>query len=132
MKNINKKIVLVLSFLIAVQANARENNLVTVLKNIKTMSSVHGDDETEPQNKKTKKIAEIRSFHSVRKWKITIEFVDGEFMSKTISVKENSGRSAMETAFSEAEKYLETIDGIREYNVSPVSNNSFVLLIGGK
>lgn len=52
-------------------------------------------------------------------------------MSKTIVVKENSNLSALETAFLEAEKYVKTIEDIKNYEVSPVSKNSFVLLAGG-
>ena len=52
-------------------------------------------------------------------------------MSKTIVVQESSDLSALETAFLEAEKYMETIENIKNYEVSPVSNNSFVLLAGG-
>ncbi|WP_159025839.1 hypothetical protein, partial [Aquimarina sp. Aq78] len=62
---------------------------------------------------------------------ITIEYTDGGIMSKTIVVKENSNLSALETAFLEAEKYVKTIEDIKNYEVSPVSKNSFVLLAGG-
>lgn len=99
---------------------------------IKTIiTSVKKNTDTEPKSKKTKKAVENKSFHSIKKWKITIEYTDGGIMSKTIMIQESSDLSALETAFLEAEKYMETIDNIKNYEVSPVSKNSFVLLAGG-
>jgi len=100
---------------------------------------------TEPTNdkkggKKSKKEAQkeavaeekstVKSFHSIRKWKVTIEYTNGDRISKTIKVGEDSGISAMEAAFIEAERYLETMKGIKGYEVTPVSSNGIVLLAG--
>ncbi|WP_160112257.1 hypothetical protein [Aquimarina sp. AU58] len=132
MKNVNRVIIFVLNFLIIIQANAKETNRLAVVANDKTIiTSVKKNTDTEPKSKKTKKAIENKSFHSIKKWKITIEYTDGGIMSKTIMVQESSDLSALETAFLEAEKYMETIDNIKNYEVSPVSKNSFVLLAGG-
>ncbi|WP_132066252.1 MULTISPECIES: hypothetical protein [Aquimarina] len=132
MKNINRVIIFVLNFLIVIQANAKETNRLAVVANDKTIiTSVKKNTDTEPKSKKTKKAVENKSFHSIKKWKITIEYTDGGIMSKTIMIQESSDLSALETAFLEAEKYMETIDNIKNYEVSPVSKNSFVLLAGG-
>ncbi|WP_378173816.1 hypothetical protein [Aquimarina sp. SS2-1] len=72
----------------------------------------------------------VRNFHSVKKWKMTIEYNSGEVISKTITLNENSSISPMESAFMEAEKYMKTLKNVKSYNVSPVSGNSFVLLAG--
>ncbi|EZH75489.1 hypothetical protein ATO12_01535 [Aquimarina atlantica] len=132
MKNINRVIIFVLNFLIVIQANAKETNRLAVVANDKVIiASVKKNSDTEPKSKKTKKTVENKSFHSIKKWKITIEYTDGGIMSKTIVVQESSDLSALETAFLEAEKYMETIENIKNYEVSPVSKNSFVLLAGG-
>ncbi|WP_024769329.1 hypothetical protein [Aquimarina macrocephali] len=132
MKNINRAIIFVLNFLIIIQANAKETNRLAIAVNDKPIiTSVKKNIDTEPKNKKTKKVTKNKSFHSIKKWKITIEYTDGGIMSKTIVVKENSNLSALETAFLEAEKYMKTIEDIKNYEVSPVSKNSFVLLAGG-
>jgi len=94
---------------------------------------------TEPENDKKKNRKEktsikeksfsvSKNFHSLKKWKITIEFVNGEVINKTITLNENSAISSMENAFMEAEMHLKTLKNVKSYNVSPVSNNSFVLL----
>ncbi|WP_091405599.1 hypothetical protein [Aquimarina amphilecti] len=94
---------------------------------------------TEPINEKekTKKEKESvkeenslisRNFHSVKRWKITIEYTNGELISKTITLNEKSTTSPLELAFIEAEKYMKTLKNVKSYNVSPVSGNSFVLL----
>ncbi|MBG6129741.1 hypothetical protein IWQ47_000957 [Aquimarina sp. EL_43] len=132
MKNINRVIIFTLNFLIIIQANAKETNRLAVVANDKAIiTSVKKNTDTEPKSKKTKKAVENKSFHSIKKWKITIEYTDGGIMSKTIVVQESSDLSALETAFLEAEKYMETIENIKNYEVSPVSKNSFVLLAGG-
>ena len=80
-------------------------------------------------DKKDKTIhSSSRNFHSIRKWKMRIEYVNGDIISKTIQVGENSSLSAMETAFIEAEKYIKTLQKVRGYEVMPISNNRFVLL----
>ncbi|WP_062053831.1 hypothetical protein [Aquimarina longa] len=125
MKNIKRKIAIVLNFLIIIQANAKDINTRSFLPDtIRYTSSI----TEEPKEKEAKKETKVKSFHSIKKWKITVEFIDGGFMSKIITIKGNSALSPMQAAFEEAEKYLKTIEHIKEYNVSPVSNNSFVLL----
>ncbi|PKV51168.1 hypothetical protein ATE84_3240 [Aquimarina sp. MAR_2010_214] len=129
MKNSNRAIIFVLNFLIIVQANAKEANRLSLIANDKTITISEKEDiDTESKNKKPKKVAKDKSFHSIKKWKITIEYTDGGMMSKTIIVKENSELSPLETAFLEAEKYLKTTDNVSNYEVSPVSQNSFILL----
>ncbi len=71
-----------------------------------------------------------RNFHSVKKWKMTIEYTSGEVISKTITLDQNLSVSPMESAFVEAEKYMKTLKNVKSYNVSPVASNSFVLLAG--
>lgn len=73
-----------------------------------------------------------KNFHSVMKWKVTIEYNNGDRISKIIIVDDHSELSAMATAFIEAEKYLKTLKNIKDYSVVPISSNSFVLLAGGK
>ncbi|MDH7446600.1 hypothetical protein [Aquimarina sp. 2201CG14-23] len=90
------------------------------------------------KNKKTSKkknkedVVVSKNFHSIKKWKMTVEYNNGDVISKTIEIKEDSSLSAMESAFTEAEKYIKTLKKVKNYNVSPVSSNSFVLLAGGK
>ncbi|WP_271781915.1 hypothetical protein [Aquimarina algiphila] len=130
MKSIKRKIVVILSFLITIQANAKETNILSVLTNDKEIERVEEKkSRNEPKTKKIEKISKVTSFHSVKKWKITIEYTDGGFMSKTIIVKEATELSPLETAFAEAEKYLEAFNNVKEYSVSPISDNSFVLLL---
>ncbi|WP_159092269.1 hypothetical protein [Aquimarina sp. Aq107] len=73
-----------------------------------------------------------RNFHSIKKWKMTIEYSNGDIISKTIEINEKASSSAMELAFEETEKYIKTLKKVKSYRVSPVSANSFVLLAGGK
>ncbi|TSE11517.1 hypothetical protein [Aquimarina algiphila] len=130
MKSIKRKIVVILSFLITIQANAKETNILSVLTNDKEIERVEEKkSRNEPKTKKIEKISKVTSFHSVKKWKITIEYTDGGFISKTIVVKEATELSPLETAFAEAEKYLEAFNNVKEYSVSPISDNSFVLLL---
>ncbi|WP_109437528.1 MULTISPECIES: hypothetical protein [Aquimarina] len=130
MKSIKRKIVVILSFLITIQANAKETNILSILTNDKEIERVEEKkSRNEPKTKKIEKISKVTSFHSVKKWKITIEYTDGGFMSKTIVVKEATELSPLETAFAEAEKYLEAFNNVKEYSVSPISDNSFVLLL---
>ncbi|WP_271767698.1 hypothetical protein [Aquimarina algiphila] len=130
MKSIKRKIVVILSFLITIQANAKETNILSILTNDKEIERVEEKKScNEPKTKKIEKISKVTSFHSVKKWKITIEYTDGGFISKTIVVKEATELSPLETAFAEAEKYLEAFNNVKEYSVSPISDNSFVLLL---
>ena len=103
--------------------------------------SLEGYSNTNPENEKTKKekvnnkednISLNKNFHSIRTWKMTIEYTNGNIISKTIMSSENSSKSAMEVAFEEAEKYIRSLKNIKNYEVSPVSNNSYVLLVGNK
>ncbi len=98
-----------------------------------------GYSNTNPRNEKekTKKEKESvkeenslvsKNFHTVKRWKITIEYSNGEIISKTITLDKKSSISPMENAFTEAEKYIKTLKNVKSYNVSPVSGNSFVLL----
>ncbi|KAA1245309.1 hypothetical protein [Aquimarina sp. RZ0] len=92
-------------------------------------------NDKEKEKKKTKKEKEgntidSKSFHSIKKWKITIEYTNGDQISKTITVNEETSISVMEMAFLEAEKYTKTLKNVKGYMVSPVANNSFVLLAG--
>lgn len=79
-----------------------------------------GDNERAFRNK---------NLHSLKKWKITIEYTNGTIISKTIVVSEGSKLSALETAFAEADKYLDNKKNVKEYSISPVTNN-YVLLAG--
>ncbi|MFL1895177.1 hypothetical protein ACJRPK_05710 [Aquimarina sp. 2-A2] len=71
---------------------------------------------------------ESNNFHTVKRWKITITYTNGDILVKSISVKGNSKVSAMETAFSEAENYLKRLDNVEGYSVAPLANNEFFLL----
>ncbi|MFC5045493.1 hypothetical protein ACFSTE_18265 [Aquimarina hainanensis] len=82
----------------------------------------------EREKGKTKKESSSKNFHSVKRWKMTIEHTNGDIISKIITVKKNSNLSAMQTAFMEAEKHLEKLRNVKTYSVSPVSSNSYVLL----
>lgn len=97
-------------------------------------SGTDKEKEKKENNKESELSAEknsaLRNFHSVKKWKMTIIYTSGEVISKTITINENSSISTMDTAFSEAEKYVRTLKKVKEYRVSPVSGNSIVLLAG--
>lgn len=100
-------------------------------------ASSHSDlinekDKKEKKVEKEENALASRNFHSIKKWKMTIEYLNGDTISKTIEIDENASISAMEFAFIEAEKYIKTLKKVKSYNVSPVSRNSFVLLAGGK
>lgn len=70
-----------------------------------------------------------KNVHSLKKWKIMILYTNGNKISKTIVVGKNSKKSALDTAFEEAEKYLKNEKKIKEYTVTPVTN-SYVVLAG--
>lgn len=116
------KILLATAVLCATMATGNTTNSTLSFKN---------DKEKKEKKKKSEKTTSVRNFHSVNKWKITIDYKNGERISKTIVVKENSNKSALETAFSEAEKYLKKSKNIKDFSVTPVSGNSYVLLAGG-
>ncbi|MDY8135877.1 hypothetical protein [Aquimarina sp. 2201CG5-10] len=83
---------------------------------------------TDPKKRVKKEVRKTKNFHSIKKWKMTIKFSNGNVISKTIVVQDDSNMSAMETAFVEAEKRLKTFKNVKWYDVTPVSNNSYVLL----
>jgi len=58
--------------------------------------------------------------HSIKKWKITIVYTNGKILSKTVSAKKNSSKSALDNTLDEADKYLKKIKRIKEYKISPV------------
>ncbi|MFD2562392.1 hypothetical protein [Aquimarina rubra] len=89
-------------------------------------------EKTKKEKKSVKEESSLvsKNFHSVKRWKMTIEYTSGEVISKTITLDKNSSVSPMESAFMEAEKYMKTLKNVKSYNVSPVSSNSFVLLAG--
>ncbi|WP_109300874.1 hypothetical protein [Aquimarina sp. AU474] len=93
---------------------------------------------TEPTNSKEKNATEKKkdggegtfenkNVHSVKKWKINIEYTNGSVISKTIVVDKDSDLSALETAFMEAEKHLKDVKNIKDYSISPVTS-AYVLL----
>jgi hypothetical protein len=95
----------------------------------KTELTTDKKEKTERKKEVEKKTSQNKNVHSVKKWKITIEYVNGNTISKTIVVSKNSRLSALETAFEEAEKHLKNIKNVKEYNISPVTS-SYVLLAG--
>ncbi|MHA7059184.1 hypothetical protein ACWGOQ_0018300 [Aquimarina sp. M1] len=93
----------------------------------------------EKEKKKKEKAKELvksslasKNFHSIKKWKMTVEYINGDVISKTIKIDDVISSSAMELAFIEAEKHIKTLKKVKTYTVSPISGNSFVLLAGGK
>ncbi len=70
-----------------------------------------------------------KNLHSVKKWKMTIEYANGTIISKTIVVNKNSELSALETAFKEADKHLDDMKNVKDFSISPVPS-SYVLLAG--
>ncbi len=97
-----------------------------------TTEPVNEKEKTKKEKKSAKENNSLisKNFHSVKRWKITIEYTNGEQISKTITLNERSTVSPLESAFVEAEKYMKTLKNVKSYNVSPVSGNSFVLLAG--
>lgn len=73
--------------------------------------------------------AKKKNMHSIKKWKMTVEYTNGNTISKTIVVSKNSKLSALETALEEVDKYLKNIKDVKDYSISPVTN-SYVLLAG--
>lgn len=93
------------------------------LENEKERKTTKKEDEGKPELKSSSK-----NFHTIKKWKMRIEYTNGDIISKTIEVAENSSHSAMESAFLEAEKYIKTLSQVKWYEVVPVSKNKYVLL----
>ncbi len=79
--------------------------------------------------RKKEDASQNKNAHSLKKWRITIEYTNGNVLSKTIVVNKNSKLSALETAFKEADKHLKDIKNVKEYSISPVTN-SYVILAG--
>ncbi len=79
--------------------------------------------------RKKENAAQNKNAHSLKKWRITIEYTNGNVLSKTIVVNKNSKLSALETAFNEADEHLKNIKNVKEYSISPVTN-SYVVLAG--
>lgn len=103
-------------------ANSIDFRNVPTNKKEKTEKSENSKEDKEEVKKN-------RNIHSVKKWKMTIEYTNGNVISKTIVVNKNSEFSALDMAFEEAEKHLKNIKKVKNYSISPVSN-SYVLLAG--
>ncbi len=86
------------------------------------------NDKTKGEKEKGS-TAENKNVHSVKKWKMTVEYTNGTIISKTIMVGENSELSALDTAFAEASKHLKNSKNVKSYSISPVPK-SYVLLAG--
>ncbi|WP_103068186.1 hypothetical protein [Aquimarina sediminis] len=86
-------------------------------------------EKTEKEKTVEGNASQKKNLHSIKKWKMTIEYTNGNSISKTIVVSKNSKLSALETAFEEAEKHLKNIKNVKEYSVSPMTD-SYVLLAG--
>ena len=100
-----------------------------------TRNPINGKEKGNKDEKKEKKENTLvsRNFHSIKKWKITVKYTNEDVISKTIEINDNNvSSSAMEIAFADTEKYIKTLKKVKSYTVSPVSDNSFVLLAGGK
>ncbi|WP_109853130.1 hypothetical protein [Aquimarina sp. AU58] len=95
----------------------------------KTGPDTDKKEKTERKKEVEKKTSLNKNVHSLKKWKMTIEYVNGNTISKTIVVSENSHLSALQTAFEEADKHLKNIKNVKEYSISPVTS-SYVLLAG--
>jgi len=84
-------------------------------------------DETRKEKKEDVNSMTNKNLHSLKKWKLTIEYTNGNIVSKTISVDKNSTTSALDAAFEEADKYLKNSKKIKDYTIAPVTNNYVVL-----
>ncbi len=107
--------------------------MLAFINSTTVQASVLSDKEkttTEPKNEVEKKVVENKNLHSIKKWRITIELKSGKVISKIITVQENSELSALETAFMTAEKHVRRIKNIKNFQVSPIASNSYVLLAG--
>jgi len=107
--------------------------LFTVVLGNATTATTDGNFETENDkkstNKETREEAKKKNLHSLKKWKVTVEYKNGGVISKTIVVNNNSKLSALETAFAEADKYIKDVKNVKNYSVSPVTD-SYVILAG--
>ncbi|WP_378187795.1 hypothetical protein ACE939_05350 [Aquimarina sp. W85] len=113
------KFLLSITFVIIFSANNFANSFsLTNNENDKKT----GERETKTSNKRSK------NFHTIKRWKITITYTNGDKLVKSISVKGKTKLSAMEKAFLEAENYLKHLDNVDSYSVTPLANNEFVLL----
>jgi len=101
---------------------------------IRSTDPIHEIKKERKEHRKdaTEKTVGSRNFHSLKKWKMTVEYINGDVISKTIKITNIGSFSAMELAFLEAEKHIKTLKKVKDYVVSPVSENSFVLLAGGR
>ena len=95
-------------------------------------SDFKNDKDKKRKKKEEKKKDRIKNFHSVNRWKITVDYTNGERISKTIVVPVDSQKSGLETAFEEAAKYLRNSKKIKQYRVTPLTSNSYMLLAGGE
>ncbi len=104
----------------------------TFLGNAATLKTepVSFDKKEKTEKKKEEaKAVQKKNVHSIKKWKMTIEYTNGKVVSKVIVASENLKMSALEMAFKESDKYLKNIKNVKEYSISPVSD-SYVLLAG--
>ncbi|MBG6129636.1 putative membrane protein [Aquimarina sp. EL_43] len=95
----------------------------------KTEPTTDKKEKTERKKEVDEKTSKNKNVHSLKKWKMTIEYVNGNTISKTIVVSKNSRLSALQTAFEEADKHLKNIKNVKDYSISPVTS-SYVLLAG--
>lgn len=119
--------------------NTNHNTMKIIFTTALCLTTFLSSASTEPKttkksvkesNKEVVEKSANKNFHSVKNWKMTIEYNNGDILSKIIEVRKGSNLSAMEVAFIEAEKYLKKLKDVKWYNVSPVSKNNFVLLAG--
>ncbi len=87
------------------------------------------NDKKDNKKEEDENTANTKNAHSLKKWKVTVEYNNGSIVSKTIVVDKNSERSALETALEEAEKHLKNIKNVKYYNIAPVTK-SYVVLAG--
>ncbi|AXT59676.1 hypothetical protein D1816_04660 [Aquimarina sp. AD10] len=87
------------------------------------------NEKNDKKKKSDDRSSKNKNMHSVKKWRMTVEYTNGSVISKTIIVAKNSELSALETAFKEADKYLKRKNNVKNYSISPVTND-YVLLAG--
>ncbi len=122
--HLKMKLLLVMAMLSVTLGNANSLNTNPINEKKK--------DKKDDRKERIENNSTLRNFHSIKRWKMTIEYTNGDIISKTIEITDDRSSSAMELAFLEAEKHIKTLKKVKSYNVSPVSGNSFVLLAGGK
>lgn len=94
-------------------------------------ANTNSENEKEKNKKKSvneEKTSGSRNFHSIKKWKITVEYTNGEMISIQLVLDKDSSKSPMENAFMEAESYTKTLKNVKSYSVAPVASNGFVVL----